>query len=212
MIFLCHHLHEKLKIEYLTVKDPYVIWKNLKEIEYNSTMFKITSQLKLCGERRGFKKYSELISCLLVLEQNTELLMKNHQSLPTGSTSFPEVNAAVVNNFGRSRYQGSGRGGGYSRGRGRGYENGLQNKNPKTNESNCHRCSMKGYWRRICRRFKHLINLYQASLKEKGKGVQTNLIEPYTPMDFTQLDVADFFENPNENFENLNDDGNINMV
>ncbi|KAI3462508.1 hypothetical protein Pfo_019171 [Paulownia fortunei] len=142
MIFPRHHLHEELKTEYLTVKDPYVFWKKLKEryehkktiilpkarydwmhlqlqdfksvSEYNSAMFKITSQLKLCGEKRGFKKYFELISCILVVEQNNELLMKNHQSRPTGSMIFPEVNAAIVNNFGHSRYRGSGRGHGHS--------------------------------------------------------------------------------------------------
>ncbi|XP_048496473.1 uncharacterized protein LOC125495714 [Beta vulgaris subsp. vulgaris] len=146
MIFLRHHLHEGLKIEYLTVKDPQVLWSNLKErydhqktvilpkarydwlhlrlqdfksvSEYNSTMFRITSQLKLCGEKitdaemlektyttfhannvvlqtqyreKEFKKYSELISCLLVAEQNNELLMKNHESRPTGSVPFPEA-------------------------------------------------------------------------------------------------------------------------
>ncbi|XP_010695582.3 uncharacterized protein LOC104908191 [Beta vulgaris subsp. vulgaris] len=31
MIFLRHHLHEALKNEYLTVKDPEVLWSNLKE-------------------------------------------------------------------------------------------------------------------------------------------------------------------------------------
>ncbi|XP_027922622.1 uncharacterized protein LOC114180509 [Vigna unguiculata] len=79
MIFLRRHLHEGLKIEYLTIKDPSVLWKNLKErydhqktvispkarydwmhlrlqdfktvSEYNSAMFRITSQLTLCGER-----------------------------------------------------------------------------------------------------------------------------------------------------------------
>ena len=40
---------------------------------------------------RRFTKYSEL-SCLLVVEQNNKLLMKNHQSRPTGSEPFPEVN------------------------------------------------------------------------------------------------------------------------
>ena len=71
--------------------------------EYNSALFKISSQLKLCGEKitdedmlektyttfhasnvllqqqyreRKFTKYSELISCLLVAEQNNELLLK----------------------------------------------------------------------------------------------------------------------------------------
>ena len=148
LIFLRHHLHEGLKNEYLTVKDPFTLWSNLKErydhqktvilpkarydwmhlrlqdfktvSEYNSALFKISSQLKLCGEKiteedmlektfttfhasnvllqqqyreRRFTKYSELISCLLVVEQNNELLMRNHQSRPTGSEPFPEVNA-----------------------------------------------------------------------------------------------------------------------
>ena len=31
MIFLRHHLHEGLKAEFLTVKNPLVLWNNLKE-------------------------------------------------------------------------------------------------------------------------------------------------------------------------------------
>ena len=31
MIFLRHHLDEGLKMEYLTVKDPLVLWNNLKD-------------------------------------------------------------------------------------------------------------------------------------------------------------------------------------
>ena len=78
LIFLRHHLHEDLKIEYLTVKDPLILWIELKKrfdhqktvilpkvrydwmhlrlqdfksvSEYNSALFKISSQLKLCGE------------------------------------------------------------------------------------------------------------------------------------------------------------------
>ena len=144
LIFLRQHLHEDLKIEYLTVKDPLILWTELKKrfdhqktvilpkarydrmhlmlqdfktvSEYNSALSKISSQLKLCGENiteedmlektfttfhasnvllqqqyreRRFIKYSQLISCLLVAEQNNELLMKNHQSRPTGSETFP---------------------------------------------------------------------------------------------------------------------------
>ena len=78
LIFLRQHLHEDLKIEYLTVKDPYILWTELKKrfdhqktvilpkarydwmhlrlqdfksvSEYNSALFKISSQLKLYGE------------------------------------------------------------------------------------------------------------------------------------------------------------------
>ncbi|KAK4737756.1 hypothetical protein R3W88_001453 [Solanum pinnatisectum] len=78
MIFLRHHLDEGLKVEYSKVKDPLELWIGLKGrydylkatvlsraryewmdlrfqdyktvIEYNSVVFRITSQLKLCGQ------------------------------------------------------------------------------------------------------------------------------------------------------------------
>ncbi|KAJ0561379.1 hypothetical protein HanHA300_Chr06g0222251 [Helianthus annuus] len=175
MIFLPHHLHEDLKREYLTVENPLELWKNIKErfdhqklvllpkaryewlhlrlqdyksvSEYNSALFHITSELKLCGEKitdedmlektfstfhasnmllsqqyreRKFTKYSELISCLLVAEQNNKLLLQIHQARPVGASPLPEANAA--------NYQsGRGRGGGRSRGRGRGRGHGRSN-------------------------------------------------------------------------------------
>ena len=90
--------------------------------DYNLALFKISSQLKLCGEKVTeedmiektfttfpsnvllqqqyqecrFTKYSELISCLLVAKQNNELLLKNHQSRPIGSMSLLEANATSV--------------------------------------------------------------------------------------------------------------------
>ncbi|XP_070026180.1 uncharacterized protein [Nicotiana sylvestris] len=131
MIFLRHHLDEGLKMKYITIKDPVILWNNLKAryghqkmvvlpqarydwnhlrlqdfksiSEYNSTMFGIISQLKLCGNNitdhdmlektlstfhasniflqqqyreMAFKKYSELISHLLIAEQHNGLLMK----------------------------------------------------------------------------------------------------------------------------------------
>ncbi|KAJ0009676.1 hypothetical protein Pint_32970 [Pistacia integerrima] len=59
---------------------------------------------------KGFKKYSELISWLLVAEQNNKLLMKNHEACPTGSTPFSEVNVTISNNHGRGRGHDHGRG------------------------------------------------------------------------------------------------------
>ena len=77
LILFLHHIDEGLKSEYLTVKDPLVLWKSLKErydyqktvilpsarydwihlrlqdfksiSDYNLVLFKISSQLKLCG-------------------------------------------------------------------------------------------------------------------------------------------------------------------
>ncbi|KAK1430133.1 hypothetical protein QVD17_12672 [Tagetes erecta] len=90
MIFLRHHIHEDLKNEYLTIKDPLTLWNKLKErydhqktvilpkaryewihlrlqdfksiSEYNSAMFRITSQLICVGKilliRKCWKKHS----------------------------------------------------------------------------------------------------------------------------------------------------------
>ncbi|XP_027774329.1 uncharacterized protein LOC114078031 [Solanum pennellii] len=148
IIFLHHHLDESLKVEYLTVKDPLELWIGLKGrydhlkatvlpralykwmhlqfqeykivIEYNSAVFRITFQLKLCGEtikdedmlkktlttfhasnmileqqyrEKDFQKYFELISCLLVAEQHNDLLMKNHEARLSGSDPLSEAHA-----------------------------------------------------------------------------------------------------------------------
>jgi hypothetical protein len=269
MIFLRHHLHEDLKTEYLTVKDPLELWKSLKErydhqklvllpnaryqwihlrlqdfksvSEYNSAMFRITSELKLCGEtitekdmlektfstfhasnlllqqqyrERSFQKYSELISCLLVAEQNNELLMKNHQARPTGASPFPEANA-TSSKKGRGRGRSNFRG----RGRGRGRNNvwrrdGQYNKTKENNvvknekgkhpEDVCYRCGMENHWSRTCRTPKHLVELYQASLKKKGKNVEINLTENEPENEChidTHLDVSDFFQNADKEID-----------
>ncbi|KAM3247976.1 hypothetical protein P3L10_009744 [Capsicum annuum] len=125
--------------------------------EYNSVMFRISSQLKLCGEtvndndmmektlstfyasnvllqqpyrEKGFKKYTELSSYLLVDEQNNNLLMKNHENRSTGSAPFPEVNDVHAHHARR----GKGRGPGRERGRGRGRDD--QERNPISGVNN----------------------------------------------------------------------------
>ena len=108
--------------------------------EYNSVIFSISSRLELCGQKiteqqllentfstfhasnvllqqqyreRHFQTFSELISVLLLAEQNNELLLKNHEARPTGATVFPEAN--VVASSSRQNY---------TRGRGRSRERG----------------------------------------------------------------------------------------
>ncbi|XP_048620136.1 uncharacterized protein LOC125590569 [Brassica napus] len=90
--------------------------------EYNLALFKIVSKLKLCEEtitdadmlektfstfhtsnvllqqqyrENGFSTYANLISCLLLAEQNNELLMRNSEMRPPGAKALPEAHAAI---------------------------------------------------------------------------------------------------------------------
>ncbi|XP_070669139.1 uncharacterized protein [Malus domestica] len=241
MIFIRRHLDEALKSEYLTVEDPLALWEALRSrynhqttvilpkaryewshlriqdfksvAEYNSALFRITSQMKLCGDTitdeilleknystfhannvllqqqyraQGYTEYNQLISVLLVAEQNNELLMKNHNSRSTGSAPFPEVNATSFEVNATSS----------------GGKANMTNA-PRNSEEACHRCGGNGHWVRTCRTPKHLVELYQASLKKKG--VETNFLDQAKPMDIpdpvfdlsgqfdaTHLDVSDF--------------------
>ncbi|KAL0390472.1 UNVERIFIED_CONTAM: hypothetical protein Scaly_0404300 [Sesamum calycinum] len=203
-------------------------------------MFRIVSKLRLCGEdvtdeqmlektfstfhasnlvlqqqyrERGFKIYSELISCLLVAEENNKLLLNNHHTRPFGSKPLPENSAALPEANATSSRKGSGRyhgspqghfmdvvvvvvvschgGRGLGRGNDRGNhhntwinpniqkKNGIKAKNQHKKTINgdiCHRCGMFGHWSRTCRTAQHLVKLYQASLKAKGKEVETNFL------------------------------------
>ena len=58
------------------------------------------------NKERHFTKYSELIAWFLVVEQNNELLLKNHQSHPIGFVSLLEANAISVSNHRRGHGHG----------------------------------------------------------------------------------------------------------
>ena len=68
---------------------------------------------------RKFKKYSELISYLLIAEQNNKLLIKNHNLRPNESTPFPEVNKIVFSEVNATLSHKYGRGRGRARGHGK---------------------------------------------------------------------------------------------
>ncbi|XP_074290151.1 uncharacterized protein LOC141616894 [Silene latifolia] len=281
MILLRRHLHEGLKYEYLTVKDPLILWQNLKErydhlttvilpkakfdwihlrlqdfksvIEYNSAMHRIASQLILCGEKisdadmlektyqtfhssqlllsqqyrqRGFKKYSELVSCLLVAEQNSEILLKNHQSRPTGTDPLPAVNASVSSPFpevnatrydNNHKYSGPTRSGGRGRGRGnyrggkftRSYshqKDGPYEKNEKGVENLCHRCGSIGHWARTCRTPKHLVDLYQQSQENnKGKNIKANFTDKHDNFETNYADGDNYLSPKSGEYLDLDD-------
>ena len=154
--------------------------------------------------------------------------MKNHESRPTGSAPFPEVNEATHNNSKmrrnhdreNSRGHSRGRGRGHDRGRGRGRkdywyrggnkfnhqkmynddnkEKGGQANPSKAMEDSCFRCGMNGHWSRTCRTPEHLVKLYQASLKRKEKNVEMNFTSQND-------DVEANFSYKDDVFEGLND-------
>ena len=149
-----------------------------------------------------FTKYYELIACLLVTKWNNELLLKNHQSRPTGSPSLSEANATIqTNRQGHGYFYGRGRD--RSRGHHIYWNQGDYNQphNKKNNSNNqklnhseilfgkairphnkrvyeieCCICGMKGHWSRTYRTTKHLVDLDQASIKGKGNQIETNFI------------------------------------
>ena len=88
-------------------------------------------------------------------------------------------------------------------------EKGIEPQSKHVDENKCHRCGMKGHWSCICRTLKHFVDLYQASIKAKGKEVEINFINSDGLVDLTHLDVSNFFENPNGKIDHLIGDGNV---
>ncbi|XP_026459133.1 uncharacterized protein LOC113359766 [Papaver somniferum] len=68
----------------------------------------------------------------------------------------------------------------------------------KHHESVCHRCGSPGHWANVCRTARHLVDLYQASIKGKEKKAETNFAQYDIPMDISHLDISDFKNNGNE--------------
>ena len=79
----------------------------------------------------------------------------------------------------------------------------------KAPEETCYRCRMEGHWSRTFHTTKHLIDLYQASLKDKRKMVETNFADG-NGLDQSYFDM-DFFEGPSDNFNCLINDENVNI-
>ena len=82
----------------------------------------------------------------------------------------------------------------------------IQNTPSKTHENNCHKCGMKGHWARTYRTPKHLADLYQASIKEKGKEIEINFTDR-NGLDLTYYD-SDFFGGPSQKTYHLMNDEN----
>ena len=208
--------------------------------EYNSALFKIVSKLKLCGEditdkdmlektfstfhtsnvllqqqyrEKGFTTYANLISCLLLAEQNNELLMRNSELRPPGTNPLPKAHATVEakkesnhvqsdsqHNRGRGKWHGRGgrdrnsfgRGQGNSYGRGSYGGRGTSFKPQNSTKSVCHRCGMDNHWAKTCRTPKHLVDLYQESLKGKNPEAHMTYQDGEDDLNHERDDLMDY--------------------
>ncbi|XP_057538197.1 uncharacterized protein LOC130815730 [Amaranthus tricolor] len=198
---LRYHLIDSLKHEYTNYEDPKLLWEELNErFGHNKSVL-----LPKAIDEWHFKKYHELLKTLLVAEQNNELLLKNHNRTPVGTMPFNETNMIErnVRHRGRGNY--------FIRGRGRGKYHEKSNMNTfeqenfygrvQKHKSTCNRCGMTGHWGRTCCTAKHLVDLYQASQKNKAKGAEANFVNEASTSG-PILDVSDFF-NENVNLHKL---------
>ncbi|XP_021753842.1 uncharacterized protein LOC110719252 [Chenopodium quinoa] len=187
LVLLRHHLHESLKTEYM------MDFKSV--IDYNSAIHEIVSILRYCDHpvtdeqmiektfttfhasnillqeqyhERDFKKFNELMSVLVVVEQNNNLLLKNHNLRPTGSLDThetnatnsypPEANATQRGGRGRNNFQRNSNFINSEKQKGQSF--GSHKQTPLKGKDTCYRCGMTWHWGRTYRTAKHLVDLY----------------------------------------------------
>ena len=75
----------------------------------------------------------------------------------------------------------------------------------------CCRCGLKGHWLSTCRTSKYFVDLYQASLKEKGKCAEINFVEHHNLLDIMHFDAYNFFENVDGEINHLIGNENVNI-
>ncbi|KAM3309219.1 hypothetical protein P3S67_010963 [Capsicum chacoense] len=124
--------------------------------------------------------------------------MKNHEKRPTESALFPEVNYVNAHHARRGKGRGPGRGHDDQERNpvsGVNHSSNKKRKDEKREAITCFRCGGKGHYSRDCRALKHLVDLYQASLKKKERNPVANFLSENN-VDITCLNVADFFEHP----------------
>ncbi|KAL0308875.1 UNVERIFIED_CONTAM: hypothetical protein Sradi_5829800 [Sesamum radiatum] len=193
MILHPHHLHESLKSQYLTVKSSSQLWKSLKD-RFGHQKIVILPRARYEWIQLRLQDFK------MITEYNSEMFRifkiegsGQYHGLPWGHS------------YGHGRGHGA-------RGRGRGNGHGnhhntwinpnIQKKNGNkannqqektTNGVICHRCGMSGHWSRTYHTAQHLVKFYQASLKIKGKEVETNFVEARIS-DNTHIDASDFFQ------------------
>lgn len=157
-----------------------------------------------------------------LLLKNSELRPPGSKAVPEANHASnkpnddAEANLVRYDQRGRGSSYGRGRGrGGHGRGRGRGgnnkgrntpYDrpnqsnngrgkdkgNGTSSKPQNPGSSPCHRCGMMNHWAKNCRTAKHLVDLYQESLKGKNPEAHMVYKDGENDFDHDKDDLMDF--------------------
>jgi hypothetical protein len=142
-----------------------------------STMLPADRVLQQQYRASNYTVYSQLIHTLTQAEKHDELLMKNHHKRPVGATPLPEVHN-VQNNVKNKKFKGSTSGGPKNKPEKRKFnkkqkpngKNKQKGEGKSKNDNKCHRCGTYSHFAKDCRTPKHLVALYQKSLKEAKQG------------------------------------------
>ncbi|RCV20924.1 hypothetical protein SETIT_4G097100v2 [Setaria italica] len=171
-IFLRHHIHPDLKMEYLEVRDPLVLWLKLQErfgnfrfcgqvvtelemIEKTLETFHPTNMVLHQQYRNNkYVKYCDLINMLLAAEAQNELLMKNFNMRSKGGKFKKHMNGGQKHNGNCKSKSLKGF---------KGDANGARHSNV-----GCFRCGSQKHWSRTCTAEPHLIELYQEWKKRQN--------------------------------------------
>jgi len=143
-----------------------------------STMLPADRVLQQQYRASNYTVYSQLIHTLTQAEKHDELLMKNHHKHPTGAAPLPEVHNVQKKVKNNKRFKGSSSDDPKNK-PGKRKFNKKQKPNAKNkqngeakskNDTKCHRCGTFNHFAKDCRTPKHLVALYQKSLKEAKQG------------------------------------------
>ena len=134
-----------------------------------STMLPSDRVLQQQYKAHNYQLYSQLIHTLTQVEKYDELLLKNHHKHPVGSAPLSEVHNVQKNT--RNKFNGSFPKNKTSKRKHHRRQRPNSNKRKKDNvksknDNKCHRCGDFLHFARNCRATKHLVALYQKSLKE----------------------------------------------
>ena len=164
-----HQINSKLRFCNSAVSDDDLIEKTLSTFHPN---------MRLIAEQhrnQKYKKHSELIYALLQAEKHNEILDKNNISRPTGTLPLPE---AHFNSYNAQNSRGSRKNHRRSKGKWKRNENqnssGVRRSNnhfkgndKSNNSTNCYRCGCNTHIASKCKTSRHLVSLYQQSIKGK---------------------------------------------